>query len=151
MEKAIDDGVNVISMSLGGGIADYYNDSVAVGASAAMERGILVSCSAGNAGPNYYSCLSNVAPWITTIGADTLDRDFPAYVSLENGKNFSDVSLYSGKPLPDSLMEFIYTGNATNVTNENLCMVGTLIPEKVAGKIVLCDQGINARVQKGSS
>nr|DAD21367.1 TPA_asm: hypothetical protein HUJ06_022830 [Nelumbo nucifera] len=148
MEKAIDDGVNVISMSLGGGMADYYKDTVAVGAFAAMERGILVSCSAGNAGPNSYS-LSNVAPWITTVGAGTLDRDFPAYVNLGNGKNFSGVSLYSGKPLPDSLIEFVYAGNATNVTNGNLCMVGTLIPEKVAGKIVLCDRGINARVQKG--
>nr|DAD24077.1 TPA_asm: hypothetical protein HUJ06_025540 [Nelumbo nucifera] len=86
-----------------------------------MERGILVSCSVGNAGPNSYS-LSNVAPWITTVGAGTLDRDFPTYVSLGNGKNISDMSLYSGKPLPDSLMDFVYAGNVTNVTNGNLCM-----------------------------
>ncbi|TVU03363.1 hypothetical protein EJB05_51101, partial [Eragrostis curvula] len=28
-------------------------------------------------------------------------------------------------------------------------MPGTLIPEKVAGKIVVCDRGVSARVQKG--
>ncbi|XVF15461.1 hypothetical protein REPUB_Repub09cG0155600 [Reevesia pubescens] len=149
MEKAIDDNVNVLSMSLGGGMSDYYRDSVAIGAFAAMEKGILVSCSAGNAGPVPYS-LSNVAPWITTVGAGTLDRDFPAYVSLGNGKNFSGVSLYRGSPLPGKLLPFVYAGNVSNATNGNLCMMGTLIPEKVAGKIVLCDRGMNARVQKGA-
>ncbi|CAN0863810.1 Subtilisin-like protease SBT1.7 [Linum grandiflorum] len=108
MDVAIQDGVNVLSMSLGGGTSDYYRDSVAIGAFSAMEKGILVSCSAGNSGPTSYS-LSNVAPWITTVGA-----------------------------------------NASNATNGNLCMIGTLIPEKVKGKIVLCDRGMNARAQKGS-
>ncbi|OMP01832.1 hypothetical protein COLO4_11530 [Corchorus olitorius] len=151
MDKAIDDGVDVLSMSLGGGMSDYYRDSVAIGAFAAMEKGILVSCSAGNAGPGPYS-LSNVAPWITTVGAGTLDRDFPAFVTLGNGKNFSGVSLYKGNSnsLPGKMLPFVYAGNASNATNGNLCMMGTLIPEKVAGKIVLCDRGMNARVQKGA-
>ncbi|OIT39356.1 PREDICTED: subtilisin-like protease SBT1.7 [Nicotiana attenuata] len=149
MDKAIDDNVNVLSLSLGGGNSDYYRDSVAIGAFAAMEKGILVSCSAGNAGPSPYS-LSNVAPWITTVGAGTLDRDFPAYVSLGNGKNFSGVSLYKGDLSLSKMLPFVYAGNASNTTNGNLCMTGTLIPEKVKGKIVLCDRGINPRVQKGS-
>ncbi|KAK9008969.1 hypothetical protein V6N11_080445 [Hibiscus sabdariffa] len=108
-----------------------------------------ISCSAGNAGPGAYS-LSNVAPWITTVGAGTLDRDFPAFVSLGNGRNYSGVSLYRGSPLPGKVLPFVYAGNASNATNGNLCMMGTLIPEKVAGKIVLCDRGMNARVQKGA-
>lgn len=149
IEQAIDDNVNVLSMSLGGGTSDYYKDSVAIGAFAAMEKGILVSCSAGNAGPSSYS-LSNVAPWITTVGAGTLDRDFPAFVSLGNGQNYSGVSLYKGDGLPGKLLPFVYAGNASNATNGNLCMMDTLIPEKVAGKIVMCDRGVNARVQKGA-
>lgn len=149
IEKAISDNVNVLSLSLGGGMADYYRDSVAIGAFSAMEKGILVSCSAGNAGPSPFS-LSNVAPWITTVGAGTLDRDFPAYVALGNGLNFSGVSLYRGNALPDSPLPFVYAGNASNATNGNLCVTGTLSPEKVAGKIVLCDRGLTARVQKGS-
>lgn len=149
MEKAIDDNVNVLSLSLGGGTSDYSRDSVAIGAFAAMEKGILVSCSAGNAGPSSYS-LSNVAPWITTVGAGTLDRDFPAYVSLGNGKNFSGVSLFKGSALPGKLLPFVYAGNASNTTSGNLCMTGSLNPELVRGKIVLCDRGVNPRVQKGS-
>ncbi|XP_027346568.1 subtilisin-like protease SBT1.7 [Abrus precatorius] len=149
IERAISDNVNMMSLSLGGGMADFYRDSVAIGAFAAMEKGILVSCSAGNAGPSPYS-LSNVAPWITTVGAGTLDRDFPAYVSLGNGLNYSGVSLYRGNALPDSPLPFVYAGNASNATNGNLCVTGTLTPEKVAGKIVLCDRGLTARVQKGA-
>ncbi|TQE12172.1 hypothetical protein C1H46_002242 [Malus baccata] len=151
MDKAIDDNVNVLSMSLGGGNSDYFRDSVAMGAFSAMEKGILISCSAGNAGPSAYS-LSNSAPWITTVGAGTLDRDFPAFVSLGNGKNFSGVSLYRGNSnsMPSALTPFIYAGNASNATSGNLCMMGTLSPQQVKGKIVMCDRGVNARVQKGA-
>ncbi|KAF8722091.1 hypothetical protein HU200_022726 [Digitaria exilis] len=148
MDAAVGDGCGVLSLSLGGGAADYSRDSVAIGAFAAMEQGVLVACSAGNAGPGS-STLSNVAPWITTVGAGTLDRDFPAYVSLGNGHNFTGVSLYSGKPLPSTPLPIIYAANASNSTAGNLCMAGTLSPEKVAGKIVVCDRGVSARVQKG--
>ncbi|GMH24055.1 hypothetical protein Nepgr_025898 [Nepenthes gracilis] len=149
MDKAIDDGVNVMSLSLGGGTSEYFRDSVATGAFAAMEKGIVVACSAGNAGPSAYS-LSNLAPWITTVGAGTLDRDFPAFAVLGNGKNYSGASLYSGDSSLSSLVPIVYAGNATNMTTGNLCMTGTLIPEKVAGKIVLCDRGLNPRAQKGA-
>lgn len=149
IDKAVSDNVNVLSLSLGGGMSDYYRDSVAIGSFAAMEKGILVSCSAGNAGPNEYS-LSNVAPWITTVGAGTLDRDFPAYVTLGSGKNFSGVSLYRGNTLPNSPIRIVYAGNASHASNANLCMMGTLKQEDVAGKIVLCERGISARVQKGA-
>ncbi|KAF8404921.1 hypothetical protein HHK36_009816 [Tetracentron sinense] len=149
MDKALEDGVNILSISLGGGDPRYYRNSVAIGAFMAMERGILVSCSAGNSGPRSFT-LSNVAPWIITVGAGTLDRDFPTYVSLGNGKNFSGVSLYSGKPLPDSLLPLVYAGNSSNITGENYCQKGTLIPEKVTGKIVLCDRVFGDSVRKGT-
>ncbi|CAN1343138.1 Subtilisin-like protease SBT1.7 [Linum perenne] len=149
MDAAIQDGVNVLSMSLGGGTSDYYRDSVAIGAFSAMEKGILVSCSAGNSGPTSYS-LSNVAPWITTVGAGTMDRDFPALVSLGNGKNYSGVSLFKGNLMNSNPLPFVYAANVSNATNGNLCMIGTLIPEQVKGKIVLCDRGMNARAQKGA-
>ncbi|KAL7207908.1 hypothetical protein ACSBR1_029789 [Camellia fascicularis] len=150
MEKAAQDGVNVLSLSIGGALSDFYRDSVAIGAFGAMSKGIFISCSAGNSGPRSMT-VSNVAPWITTVGAGTLDRDFPAYVKLGNGMNLSGVSIYSGKPLSDSLVPLVYAGNASNYSNGNLCMTGSLVPAKVAGKIVVCDRGFNARVQKGAT
>ncbi|CAM9002280.1 unnamed protein product [Rhodiola kirilowii] len=148
LDKAIADGVNVLSLSIGGGSPDYTRDNIAIGAFAATAQGIFVSCSAGNSGPTSGS-LSNVAPWITNVGAGTLDRDFPAYVTLGNGKNFSGVSLYSGKSLPDGLLPLVAAANASNSSSGNLCMRDSLIPEKVKGKIVLCERGMNARVEKG--
>jgi len=148
MEKAIEDGVHIISMSIGGSISDYYKDTVAIGAFTAMSKGIFISCSAGNAGP-HAGTLSNVAPWITTVGAGTLDRDFPAFVTLGNGKNFTGASLYSGRPLPGKLLPLVYAGEASNMTNGNLCMSGSLNPTQVYGKIIVCDRGGNSRAQKG--
>ncbi|XP_057973213.1 subtilisin-like protease SBT1.7 [Malania oleifera] len=148
MDKAVEDGVNIMSISLGGGVSDYYRDIVAVGAFAATAQGILVSCSAANGGPSP-GTLSNVAPWITTVGAGTLDRDFPAYVSLGNGKKYTGASLYSGKPLPDMLFPLVYAANVSNSTSGGLCTTGSLISEKVTGKIVVCNRGGSSRVQKG--
>ncbi|CAK8568353.1 unnamed protein product [Lathyrus sativus] len=149
IDKAIEDGVNILSMSLGGGLTDYYKDSVAMGTFAAIEHGILVSSSAGNAGPSQAS-LANVAPWITTVGAGTIDRDFPAYITLRNGKRYNGVSLYNGKLPPDSLLPLVYAANVSlnSDSSDNLCSTGSLIPSKVSGKIVICDRGGNPRAEK---
>ncbi|KAL4279820.1 hypothetical protein GQ457_03G040040 [Hibiscus cannabinus] len=148
MDTSVADGVDVLSMSIGGGLSEYYSDTVAIGAFTAAANGIFVSCSAGNGGPAS-SSLSNVAPWIMTVGAGTLDRDFPASITLGNNEKYSGVTLYNGKQLSDSMVPLIYGGNASNSSGGNLCMTGSLVPEKVSGKIVLCDRGGNARVQKG--
>ncbi|XP_050217250.1 subtilisin-like protease SBT1.8 [Mercurialis annua] len=145
MDKAIADGVDVLSLSLGGGSAPYYRDTIAIGAFSAVERGIIVSCSAGNSGPAK-ATLANVAPWIMTVGAGTLDRDFPAFATLGNKISFEGVSLYSGKGLGKKPIGLIYNkGNGSS----NLCLPGSLDPATVRGKVVVCDRGINARVEKG--
>ncbi|MED6198850.1 hypothetical protein PIB30_070417 [Stylosanthes scabra] len=148
IDKAIEDGVNVLSMSIGGTSMDYYRDIIAIGAFTATSHGILVSTSAGNGGPSPGS-LSNVAPWITTVGAGTIDRDFPAYINLGNGKTHTGASLYSGKSLSDSPIPLVYAGNVSNSSVGYLCIPESLIPSKVAGKIVICERGGTPRVEKG--
>jgi subtilisin family serine protease len=147
MDRAISDGVDVLSLSLGGGSAPYYRDTIAIGAFTAVEKGIFVSCSAGNGGPVRAS-LANVAPWIMTVGAGTLDRDFPAFASLGNKKRFTGVSLYSGKGMGNKPVGLVYS-KGNNGTG-NLCLPGSLEPDFVRGKVVVCDRGVNARVEKGS-
>ncbi|KAK9099540.1 hypothetical protein Syun_026585 [Stephania yunnanensis] len=150
MDSAMADGVDVLSMSLGGGSAPYYRDTIAIGAFAAAERGVFVSCSAGNSGPERAS-LANVAPWVTTVGAGTLDRDFPAYAQLGNGERFAGVSLYSGAGMGVRPAGLVYAGNKGNSTGSgNMCLPGSLEPDRVRGKVVVCDRGINARVEKGA-
>ncbi|CAA0815940.1 Subtilase family protein [Striga hermonthica] len=146
IESAIQDGVDILSMSLGGPPALYYKDPIAIGTFRAIEKGIFVSCSAGNSGPANRT-VSNVAPWIMTIGASTIDRDFPAYVTLGNNKNFTGVSLYSGKGIGTELVELVYSPGGNE--SSNLCLSGSLDAAQVKGKVVICDRGENARVEKG--
>ncbi|XVF35141.1 hypothetical protein REPUB_Repub18cG0119500 [Reevesia pubescens] len=146
MDRAIQDGVDVLSLSLGGGSAPYYRDTIAFGAFTAMEKGIFVSCSAGNSGPTKAS-LANVAPWIMTVGAGTLDRDFPAYAVLGNEIRYNGVSLYSGQGMGKKLVGLVYDKGSSS---SNLCLPGSLDPALVSGKVVVCDRGTNARVEKGA-
>lgn len=82
-EAAISDGVDVISVSIGGAVREFFSDALSVGAFHAVQRGILVVCSAGNFGPTP-GTVANVSPWILTVGASTIDRDFTNFVVLGN-------------------------------------------------------------------
>ncbi|RYR58250.1 hypothetical protein Ahy_A05g023908 isoform A [Arachis hypogaea] len=152
IDKAVSDGVHVLSISLGGGVSSYSHDSISTAAFGAMERGVFISCSAGNAGPSPAS-LANVSPWITTVGASTMDRDFPAQVKLGNGKNLSGASLYKGPNTVSTEKQYplVYLGgNSSGTLNPKaMCLEGTLDPQVVKGKIVICERGISPRVQKG--
>lgn len=148
MDQAISDGVHVISLSVGatGYAPQYDHDSIAIGAFGATQHGIVVSCSAGNSGPDPFTAV-NIAPWILTVGASTIDREFPADVVLGNGRIFGGVSLYSGEPLVDYKLPLVYAGDC----GSRYCFMGSLSPSKVQGKIVVCDRGGNARVEKGAA
>ncbi|CAL0314386.1 unnamed protein product [Lupinus luteus] len=148
IDKAISDNVNILSLSLGTIPVDYTEDMTAIGCFAAMEKGISVFAAGGNDGPNS-SSVTNIAPWITTVGAGTLDREFPAYVTIGNGKKYLGASIYQGPPLSGTHLPFVYAGNVSKGKHGNLCMPGSLVPKKVKGKIVLCDRGINPRIEKG--
>ena len=87
-DDAISDGVDILSVSLGGSPdpqPDLKTDVIAIGAFHAVERGIVVVCSAGNSGPEQ-STVVNDAPWILTVAATTIDRNFQSNVVLGNNK-----------------------------------------------------------------
>eukprot|EP00250_Pteridium_aquilinum_P018887 c24226_g1_i1 orf=851-3208(+) len=150
-EQAITDGVDIISLSAGGSVVPYFADPIAIGSFGAMERGILVSASAGNSGPSAQS-VGNVAPWLLTVGASTLDRNFPATVMLSGNVSYTGTSLYTGDELRGAQLPLIYAGNAGlsgGNASVSLCLSGMLDPALVRGKIVVCDRGISARTAKG--
>uniref|UniRef100_A0A0E0JMY1 Subtilisin-like protease n=1 Tax=Oryza punctata TaxID=4537 RepID=A0A0E0JMY1_ORYPU len=156
MVAAVEDGVNVLSLSVGGPADDYLSDPIAIGAFYAVQKGVTVVCSASNSGPQPGS-VTNVAPWILTVGASTMDRDFPAYVTFGGvassaitikGQSLSDSTLPQGQRYA---MINSKNANAANVPSDNstLCFPGSLDSDKVSGKIVVCTRGVNARVEKG--
>ena len=85
-DAAISDGVDILSVSLGGDVGDYFDDAISIGSFHAVKKGIVVVTSAGNSGPEP-STVSNVAPWLITVGASTMDRDFTSYVALGSKKH----------------------------------------------------------------
>ncbi|XP_010920139.1 subtilisin-like protease SBT1.6 [Elaeis guineensis] len=150
-DRAVADGVDVISVSIGGGdgvAAPYYLDPIAIGSYGAVSKGVFVSSSAGNDGPTALS-VTNLAPWLTTVGAGTIDRTFPAEVVLGDGRRLAGVSIYSGKPLAaGAMLPVVYPGKSGGLS-ASLCMENSLDPKLVQGKIVICDRGSSPRVAKG--
>lgn len=85
LDDAIADGVDLITISVGGVPISFYNDAIAIGAFHAMAKGILTVQSAGNDGDTFGS-VGSVAPWVLTVAASSIDRRIIAKVVLGNGK-----------------------------------------------------------------
>ncbi|EOA34423.1 hypothetical protein CARUB_v10021953mg [Capsella rubella] len=86
MDHAIRDGVDVLSLSLGATVPlDFEVDrsDFAIAAFHAVMKGIPVVCAGGNDGPQTQT-ISNVAPWIITVAATTMDREVFTPITLGN-------------------------------------------------------------------
>ncbi|MCO5581885.1 hypothetical protein L7F22_035774 [Adiantum nelumboides] len=156
-DDAIADGVNVLSVSIGSGNPqpEYFEDSIAIGGLHAYRHGILVSCSGGNAGPKA-GTVSNVPPWLLTVGASSVDRTFSAPVELGNGKILEGqaVTPYVLRPrfyplihAADCLLSNLSIDPTSLEASQ--CLANSLDSRKAHEKIVLCMRGVNARVEKG--
>ena len=85
-DDAIADGVDVISISIGNPFAfEYFSDVIAIGSFHAMRRGVLTSAAAGNSGLEGLT-VCNVAPWLLSVAASSIDRRFIDKIVLGNGK-----------------------------------------------------------------
>ncbi|KAL5821696.1 hypothetical protein ACOSQ3_023578 [Xanthoceras sorbifolium] len=97
IDQALQDGVDVLSVSLGMSVKDIFleDDPIAIATFAAIEKGIFVVASAGNDGPLYWT-LINGAPWLLTVGSATTDRKFEGILTLGSQVQISFASLYPG-------------------------------------------------------
>ncbi|CAH8257151.1 unnamed protein product [Arabidopsis lyrata] len=101
IDHAIRDGVDVISLSLGSEVpVDFEVDSrsdFAIAAFHAVMKGIPVVCAGGNDGPDKQT-ISNVAPWLITVAATTMDREFFTPITLGNNITLlGQEGVYTGK------------------------------------------------------
>lgn len=150
IDTAVSDGVDVINYSIGGGATTVLTAD-AISFLFAADAGVYVANSAGNSGPGA-STLGNpaVAPWLTSVGASTQDRNFIGSVELGDTATFEGGSITAGTgmlPLIDAADAAIGT-DPEDVADAELCFVGSLNPAVVSGNIVLCKRGVTARVDK---
>ncbi|KAJ0832827.1 putative cucumisin [Helianthus annuus] len=126
-DDAIADGVDIISLSVGGSTPlDYFEDSIAIGAFHSMKNGILTSNSAGNDGPIPGS-ITNLSPWSLSVAASSIDRKFLTKIVLGNGITYEVRNLNYYHLFDSDISRSIYCGS------------DSLDPALVQNKIVVCD------------
>ncbi|KAL4361954.1 hypothetical protein GQ457_04G017040 [Hibiscus cannabinus] len=143
VDKAIQDGVDILSVSIGNSIPLFsyldQRNSIAIGSFHATANGITVVCSAGNEGPTAMT-VENTAPWIITVAATTIDRAFQTAITLGNNRTLWGQSVdtrihnhgFTGITFSDRI--------ALNASDDSalVCKRGSLNATLAAGKIILC-------------
>ncbi|EFJ16957.1 hypothetical protein SELMODRAFT_115574, partial [Selaginella moellendorffii] len=139
-DDAVYDGVDVLSVSLGGRPKQYDLDGIAIAAFHAVAKGVVVSCSAGNSGPDPKS-VANAAPWILTVGASSIDRKIESAILL--GNNFGLRWKYSYERIFQVLCQvrggsFPGEKRFSKLSSCSRCVAGYVDATKVKGNIVYC-------------
>ena len=174
IDQAVADGVDVINFSISGTRTSYL-DPVEVSFFYAADAGVFVAASAGNSGPD--NTVAHMSPWLTTVAASTHDRLMVADAVLGN-VTYNGPSQQTGlgsAGAPKALILSTEAGvvplaslNAVQQAALRLCfnaadladasLLGSaaganaaLDPAKVTDKIVVCDRGTNARVNKSQA
>ncbi|XP_057441881.1 cucumisin-like isoform X2 [Lotus japonicus] len=143
-DDAIADGVDILSVSIGGNNdRNYFQDSLSIGAFHAMRNGVLTVFAAGNSGPGLAS-IENFAPWSISVAASTIDRKFVTKVELGDRRTYEGISINTFD-LKGELYPLIYGGDAPNTSagwdgsQSRYCFRNSLDKNLVKGKIVLCE------------
>ncbi|KAL1213989.1 Subtilisin-like protease SBT4.13 [Cardamine amara subsp. amara] len=149
-DDAIADGVDLITISIGGVRRPFESDPIAIGAFHAMAKGILTVNSAGNNGPFELS-VTALAPWILCVAASTTNRGFVTKVILGNGTTLVGKSVnpfdLKGKKYP-----LVYGKSAASskcdAETAGLCDPSCLEKSRVEGKILVCDDANGLKTAK---
>jgi hypothetical protein len=145
VNQAILDGVDVINFSISGG-ANPYTDAVDLAFLDAFNAGISVNTSAGNSGPGAATA-AHGGPWETTVGASTWNGAFTSTLHLKS----SDGTTLDkpGVTITGGISSATPVVLAQSIPGEDALCHTPLAAGAATGKIVACQRGDNARVDKG--
>ncbi len=148
IDQAVADGVDVINFSVGGSTSSFV-DPIEFAFMLAADAGVFVAASAGNEGFDGPGTVTHNSPWLTTVAMGTHDRKYESSVEFAGGVRFRGASL-DDRGLSNRRIVLAADAalDAQDPVLAALCLPSTLDPAKVAGKIVVCDRGENARVEK---
>ncbi len=149
IDTAVADGVDVLNFSISG-TSNNYLDAVELAFMRAADAGVFVAASSGNSGPTA-STTNHPSPWLTTVAAST----HAIYEqTLLTGDNQRFIGSSITEPLPTQtpmvLSEEIAAAGADPAAAA-LCFPDSLDATKAAGKLVVCDRGVIARVDKSDT
>ncbi|KAH0784355.1 hypothetical protein KY290_003953 [Solanum tuberosum] len=134
MDQAVADGVDMMSISFGSRFVPMYEDAISIASFGAMMKGVLVSASAGNRGPDT-GTLKNGSPWILCVASGHTDRTFAGTLTLGNGLKIRGWSLFPARVIVmDSTV--IYNKTLSNCNSEEL-LSQVPDPERT---IIICDE-----------
>uniref|UniRef100_A0ACD5U1D6 Uncharacterized protein n=1 Tax=Avena sativa TaxID=4498 RepID=A0ACD5U1D6_AVESA len=132
LDMAIKDGVDVLSISLGGTMGIGFDlDPIAIGAFSAVSKGILVVCAAGNNG-DWRFLVVNDAPWLLTVAAGSTDRSFGAEVRLGNGKKIHGEALTQKASTSSRSYPLVFLSKENRYCEHHN-------NSSIAGKILVCE------------
>ncbi|XP_062085057.1 subtilisin-like protease SBT4.6 [Humulus lupulus] len=155
-DDAIADGVDIITISINPySLETFEDDSIAIGAFHAMEKGILTLNCAGNSGPSLGTMLSS-APWLMTVAASSIDRRIIDKVIVGNGTSNIFGNSINSFNLNNTMLPLVHGKNASSqcsVSMAGSCDEGCLDSGLVKGKVVLCDSlfGIKEAYKAGAT
>eukprot|EP01018_Ginkgo_biloba_P026300 Gb_06235 [translate_table: standard] len=147
VDKAVEDGVDILSLSLGPSRIPRFAPVVFLSLLDiellfALKAGVFVVQAAGNEGP-YSSTVRSFSPWITTVAASLTDRSYNNNIQLGEGQNIAGIGLApptkgESKYKMVSAIDVFY-GNATSI-GTNTCQHPESYFNKdlVQGNLIIC-------------
>ncbi|HKE67364.1 MAG TPA: S8 family serine peptidase [Micromonosporaceae bacterium] len=148
IEWAVDNGMDVINMSLGSPFGNA-DDPSAVAATNAAKDGVIVVASAGNNGPNPYLAGSPASGTnVISVAASDPTEGFPgANVALSTGTTSQAINANAGTFADGTSLPVKVLRNA-NGTMSLGCDPNEYVAAGVTGKIVVVSRGTCARVAR---
>ncbi|KAL6651144.1 hypothetical protein ACP70R_010069 [Stipagrostis hirtigluma subsp. patula] len=144
VDQAVEDGVNVISLSMGpssvsSGPASFLN-LLEAQLLLATKAGVSVVQSVGNGGPDATSVVS-FSPWILSVAASTIDREYSKSIITGNGQVISCGAI--SPPTPGETMYPLAWSDDLSIENTTDGPVDCQDPNYfikplVQGKVIIC-------------
>lgn len=151
IEDAINDGVDVINFSIGGGPENPWTSADSRAFKNARAAGVFVATSAGNSGPGAETVGDpGTAPWITSVANSTHNRGFsPKQLTGLSGGDTTPPGDLMGRSATGELLDsaIVFAGDF----GDPLCGEGAFAPGTFNGEIVFCNRGDFALVEKAES
>ncbi|CAL5030747.1 unnamed protein product [Urochloa decumbens] len=145
VDQAVEDGVNVISLSMApstvsSGPASFLN-LLEAQLLLATKAGVSVVQAVGNGGPDENTVVS-FSPWILSVAASTTDRKYRKTIIIGNGKSFSCGTISGPTPgetmYPLALADDVISENSTDDGVSKCQDPRIFIKPLVQGKVIIC-------------